>query len=189
MKKARLASPLSCEPVTWKEVGMIGYIHTTRECSLGQLPPAMLQAIRDYFQSHRLGDPESEIRICTETIARKRSPGRLSAFLDGNLDEVTHLAILLTAEWLVWVRHGLRSGTNITGAKLGMIQVKVFIAKRTKNMEMGISGLLNDSKEPARGTLTLGPEPAAQKICDEVLLANQKLVPPAKNKFLRWMRN
>ena len=167
---------------------MSGYIRTTRECSVSQLHPRLSQAIREYFQTHQLGDLDTGTLICCETISEKKNPGKLASFLDGYPDTIIHLGILLTAEWLIWARSGDQSGTMVTGAKLKLIQVKAFVSKRTKDMQLEVSGFIGDSKEYVRGNLEMGPELAAQKFCTEVGQAILKVNPPAKRAFPKWMR-
>jgi hypothetical protein len=166
---------------------MIRYIRTTRECPASQTHPGLYQAIREYFQKHELGDPDTEALMCCETVSQAQDPGRLVSFLDGNPDSVTHLAILLTADWLIWARTGDRSGTSVTGAKLKVIRVKPFVTRRTKDMQLDISGFIYDSKEYVRGSLVIGPDEAAQKLCEMVEEAVLKANPPSKRKFPRWM--
>lgn len=165
---------------------MFGYTRTTRECSTSQIHPSLHQAIRVYFQTHQLGDLDAETLICCETISEKRNPGKLASFLDGDPDSITHLAILLTPEWLIWGRTGDRSGTIVTAAKLKVIQVKAFVARRTKDMQLTISGFISDSKEYVHGSLEMGPDAAAQKLCEVVEKAVLKANPPAKRKFFGW---
>jgi hypothetical protein len=165
---------------------MISYTRTTRECSASQIHPSLYQAIREYFQTHQLGDLDTETLICCETTSEKRNPGKLASFLDGNPDSITHLAILLTAEWLIWARNGDHSGTIVTGAKLKVIQVKAFVAGRTRDMELAVSGFMADSKEYVRGNLEMGPDAAAQKFCEVVEKAVLKANPPVKRKFFGW---
>jgi hypothetical protein len=163
------------------------YVRTTRECLVNHIQPALFQAVREYFQTHQLGDPETGGRVCCETIAEKSSDGnlfsRLASSMEGNPDTTIHLAILLTEDWLVWVRSGNQSGTVVNGARLKMIRVKAYVSRRTKAMELEVSGFINDTKEVVRGNLQMGPEPAAQKMCDEVLQAVNKVNPPVKKSF------
>jgi hypothetical protein len=165
---------------------MSSYIRTTRECTLNQLNPSLLQAIREYFQTHQLGDPDNEILLCCETIAEKHNLGKLDSFLEGDPDKTTHLALLLTADRLIWARNGDRSGTVVTGTRLMGLQVKAFTLKRTKNMQLEITGMINSGKDLARGNLEMGPELAAQKFCEEVMQAVNKVTPPSKKSRLRW---
>ena len=98
-----------------------------------------------------------------------------------------HLAIVLTGEWLIWARHGDQTGAVVTGAKLQVIKVKAFVRRRSKEMELEISGFMADTKEFVRGNLELGPEPAAQKFCDAVVPAVLAAAPPSKSRLPRWL--
>jgi len=162
---------------------MFGYSRTTRICPASHIHPSLIQAIREFFQAHQLGDPETESIQCCETISTRSNPGRLVAWLDGNPDTNIHLAILLTVEWLIWARNGDQTGTVVTGAKLPVIKAKAFVRKNTKDMELEISGFMADTKEYVRGSLELGPDPAAQKFCEAVISAVQKAKPPSKSRF------
>ena len=168
---------------------MFDYTRTTRICPVSQLHPGLSQAIREYFQTHQLGDPETATVLCCETISTRPQPPRLVALLDGNPDTNIHLAILLTAEWLVWARNGDQTGMVVTGARLQVIKVKAFVTRRTKDMELEVSGFLPGTKEYVRGNLGLGPDIAAQKFCDTVCQAVLEANPPVKRKFPRWMGN
>ena len=46
---------------------MSDYTRTTKECTVDQLHPQLFQAIREYFQTHKMGLLEDEIRLCCET--------------------------------------------------------------------------------------------------------------------------
>jgi len=162
---------------------MSDYTRTTRICPVGQINSSLAQVVREYFQTHQLGDPETETLLCSETTSRRDAPGKLVAALDGNPDTEIRLAILITPEWLIWARHGDQTGTVVTGTKLQVIKVKVFVRRRSKDMELEVSGFMNDTKEYVRGNLELGPDPAAQKFCEAVDAAVTKAKPPTKKKF------
>ena len=162
---------------------MFGYTCTTRLCLVSQIHSNLAQAIRKFFQTHQLGDPESETVQCCETISTRPIPSRLVGMLDGNPDNTIHLAILLTADWLVWARHGDQTGTVVTGAKLQVLKAKAYVRRNTKNMELELSGFMAATKEYVRGSLELGPDAAAQKFCETVVAAILKAKPPAKTKF------
>jgi hypothetical protein len=166
---------------------MSSFIRTTRECSISQVNPTLARAIREYFQKHQVGDPESGTLLCCETIGEKQNPDSLVSRLDGNPDTKSFMAIILTAEWLIWGKSGERSGTVVTGARLKVITVKAFVAKRTKDMVLEVSGFINETKELVRGNLEMGPEPAAQKLCEEVGAAVLIANPPVKSKWPKWM--
>ena len=162
------------------------YNHTTRECSVSQLHPNLSQAVREYFQNHQLGDVDSVTRMCCETISEKRNPGKLASILDGSPDTTIHLGTLLTDEWLVWARTGDHSATIVNASRLKGLQVKLLIARRTKDMLLEISGMIGGTKDYVRGNLEMGPELAAQKFCEEVDRVVKIVTPPTKKGRLRW---
>jgi hypothetical protein len=166
---------------------MSGYARTTRECPIDQVQPGLYKIVQEYFQKHQLGDPVTETRLCCETVSEKKEPAGLGVLLAPLLNEgsdtTIHLAMLLTADWLIWARSGDRSEIIVTGARLKFIQVKAFVSRRTKYMELEVTGYINDTKESVRGNLQLGSDLAAQKFCDEVGQAVRKAHPPTKRRF------
>jgi hypothetical protein len=164
---------------------MSSQIRTTRECSFSQIDPVLIQAIREYFDKHHLGDPQVDTVMCCETISETTNPGSLAAILNGNPDRITHLAILLLANWLIWARNGDRTGVTVSGAKLSLLKVKAFVTRRSKEMELEVSGFVNETKDFVRGNLELGPELAAQKLCNEVGQAVDK-AKPASKRTRKW---
>ena len=93
------------------------------------------------------------------------------------------MAILLTAQWLIWARQGDQTGTVVIGAKLQVIKVKAYVTRRMKNMDNAALSIRGLSKEYVRGTLEMGPDPAAQKFCEAVVAAVSNSKPPTKSKF------
>ena len=166
---------------------MSDYDRTTRECLASQLRPELLQAIRKYFQEHRLGDVETETIICCETISRRKSASRLASLLKDDLDTTIHTGVLLTPEWLIWVRRGDQSGTLLTAANLKETRVKAYFSILTKDNGLEISGYTEGSKGRVRGYIGMGPEPATQKFCDQVREAITKVNPPVKRSLRKWL--
>jgi hypothetical protein len=130
-----------------------------------------------------VGDPDTGIVLCCETISSRPKPPMLISLLDGNRDTNIHLATLLTAEWLIWARYGDQTGTVVTGAKFQVIKVNAFVTRHSKDMELEVSGFLTDTKEYVRGNLEMGSDIAAQTFCEAAVAAVLKAKPPAKNKF------
>ena len=166
---------------------MSEYIRTTRECSVGQLHPELLQAIRNYFQEHKLGDLEAETLMCCETISRKKSVGKLVSWLNGKLDTTIYTGMLLTSQWLIWVHHGDQSGTLLNAADLKQIRAEFYISPITKDAGLEIVGYIGDAKSRIRGYIGMGADPAAQKFCEEVRQAIAKVNPPTKKGLFRWL--
>ena len=163
------------------------YSRTTRICTINQLDPALTRALQEYFLAHHIGDLHSETRLCCETVAEKRNPGKLADWLEGNPDTTTRLVILMTTGWLIWARFGDRSGMVVTGASMKVIRIKTYTLKQTKDMQLEVTGFVNETKEYVKGNLEMGPETDAQRFCDEVGKAIDLINPPAKRKLRKWM--
>ena len=166
---------------------MAYYRRSTRECSVSQLTPTLLQAAREYFQPHNLGDLETEVRLCCETISEMKTGSWLTSWLDAGEDSTIHTGILLTGQALVWMRDGNRSGVRAVGAKLINIHARAYSSLFSHDAMLEISGLLEDSKSNIRGVIALGPEAEAQKFCEEVHLAIEKVNPTPPWKWPPWL--
>jgi hypothetical protein len=166
---------------------MSDYHRTTRECSVSQLHPELCQAILSYFQAHALGDLETETIMCCETISEKKNAGRLVSWLNDTLDTTIHTGILLTSQWLIWVRYGDKSGMLLTAANLKHISVGMYTSLFTKDTGLEVVGYVEGSKGQMRGYIGMGPELATQKLCDEARQAIDKVNPPNPKKWPRWL--
>ncbi len=166
---------------------MSEYIRTTRECSVKQLRPELLQAIQDYFFEHRLGSLEAETLMCCETISRKKSAGKMAAWLSGASDTTVYTGMLLTSEWLIWIHSGDQSGMLLNAANLKQIRAEFYTSPLTKDTGLEIAGYIGDAKSRIRGYIGMGAEPAARKFCEEVIQAINKINPPTKKGLFRWL--
>lgn len=169
---------------------MSDYQRTTRECSVKQLHPELFQAVRNYFQENKLGDMEAETLLCCETVSKKKSAGRLASLLKGESDTTIYAGMLLTSQRLIWVRNGDQSGTLLTAAKLKEIQVRAYASMFAKDTGLEIFGYIEGSKSRVRGYVGMGAELAAQKFCEEVRQAIDKVNPPTKKRkgWARWLK-
>jgi hypothetical protein len=167
---------------------MSDYNRTTRECTVSQLRPELHQAIRSYFQEHELGDLGTETIMCCETISEKKDLGRLVSLLKDVQDTTIHTGMLLTAQWLIWVRSGDKSGTVLNAADLKEIQVRAYFSILTKDTGLEILGYIGGAKNKFRGYVGMGTELAAQKFCEEVekAITNANPPPPPK-KLPKWL--
>jgi len=166
---------------------MSDYNRTTRECSVSQLHPELRQAIQSYFREHALGNLEAETLMCCETISRKKDFGRLASLLKGKEDTTIHMGMLLTSQWLIWVRRGDQSGTVLNAANLKEIQVGAYRSILTKDTGLEIFGYIGNSMGKVRGYVGMGTELAAQKFCEEVEKAISNVKPPTKKGWPKWL--
>ena len=166
---------------------MSDYQRTTRECSVRQLRPDLFQAVHAYFQEQRLGSLDAEILMCCETLSEKKGDNKVLSVLQGEVDTKIHMGMLLTSERLIWVRSGDKSGTRLNAADLKDIQVRAFSPLFSKDIGLEIYGYVEGSKSRVRGFIGMGSESAAQKFCEGVQQAIDKVKPPSK-KGKWWAR-
>jgi hypothetical protein len=166
---------------------MSEYDRTTRECPVNQLHPEVFHALKTYFQEKNLGDIETETVLCCETVSTKKSAGGLFSLLSPSVDATIRTGIVLTSEWLVWVRIGDNSGTLLSSANLNDIVVNTYKSMFVNDSGLEIIGYIGDSKLVVRGYVGMGPEPATQKFCDEVKQAVIRLNPPKQTSRPKWL--
>jgi hypothetical protein len=166
---------------------MSEYNRTTRECPVSQLDPEILQAFRKYFEEHQLGKLEAETFQCCETISRRKKVGGLSSWLNDSADTTVHAGIILTSQWLIWVRRGDKSGTRLTAANLNQISVQEHTSIFTNDQGLDILGYIEGSNSAIRGYIGMGSELATQKFCNEVKQAIAKVNPPVRKTWPKWM--
>jgi hypothetical protein len=161
---------------------MSDYRRTTRECSVAQLNPDLARAIRDYARQQQWNNPEAEVVMCCETTSEKISTNRLDALLNSDVDEITHLALIITPQRLIWARSGQRAGVSAASARLKDVRLKIFTPKHTQDVSVDVYGRMEGTRKRVGGRLTLGPDPAAQKFCTEVMRAIDDLTPLSTEK-------
>jgi hypothetical protein len=166
---------------------MSEYFRTTRECSVSQLHPELLQAIRNYFKEHELGDLQAETLICCETISKKKSASKMVSWLSGKSDTTIYTGMLLTSQWLVWVHYGDKSGTLLNAANLNKIRAEFYTSRFTKDASLEIVGYIGDANARVHGYIGMGTDLAAQKFCEEVKQAIIKANPPNKKDLFKWL--
>jgi hypothetical protein len=172
---------------------MSDYTRITRKCLVSHLRPELRKAIRDYSPSQAL-DNEAEYHSlsaetisCYETTSERKSTGKLTSWLNGRSDTITHVGILLTPERLIWVRWGDQSGALLTAANLKEIRVKVYASILTKDTGLEVYGFIGDSKSRVRGYIGMESALIAQEFCDEIRQAIDKVNPPVKRKVPWWL--
>ena len=156
---------------------MSEYIRTARECSVSQLQPELLQAIRRYFQGHDLGDLQTETLLCCEILSRKKRVGALASWPSSKPDTTIYTGMLLTSQWLIWVHHGDQSGTRLNAANLNKIGAQFKPPVFLKDAGLEIVGYIGDENARVRGYVAMGTDVAAQKFCEEVQKAIIKANP------------
>jgi hypothetical protein len=165
---------------------MSDYTRSTTECSVRQLRPELRRTIDEYFEKHTLGDAETETLFCCQTVSERKEPGWLASLLGEKTGPPIYSAALLTATYLIWARTGLQSGVTVTGADLKYIRVRPYVSMFILDAGLQISGIIEGSAKLS-GYIGMGPEPAAQKFCDEVQQAIARVNPSSTKKWPPWM--
>ncbi len=165
---------------------MSNYIRATRECSVYELQPELLQVIQNYFQEHAVGNIQSDVVMCCETVSRKKNTGKVASWLDGKPDTAAYIALVLTSKWLIWAHYGDQSGTQVHSASLNEIHAEFYTPMFSKDSGLRITGFVNEKNSHIRGYLAMGNDPAVQKFCEEVHQAILKANPPTTNNLFKW---
>lgn len=165
---------------------MSDYNRTTRECPVGQLRPELFLAVRKHFQEHKLGNWETETLLCYETTSTQKNTNKLTSWLNDGLDTTVYTGLLLTSEWLIWVRSGDRSGIQLASADLKELAVRVYTSLLTRDTGLEVTGHIEGTKGIIRGGIALESMSVAQEICDAVNQAIIKVNPPAPKSLSRW---
>lgn len=166
---------------------MSEYIRMTRECTVSQFHPEILQTLRGYFQEHKLGDLQAETIACCETISEKKSVGKAASWLRGKQDTTIYTGMLLTSQCLIWVHYGDQSGIRLNTADLKDIQVEFHNSLVTKDAGLEIVGYIGNTNSRVRGYIAMGTDLVAQEFCEEVKQAIRKANPPNPNKPFKWL--
>jgi hypothetical protein len=165
---------------------MSDYNRSTIECSVRQLRPELRRALDDYFQKNSLGDIETETVLCCETVSERKEPNWLASLFGEKVGPPIYTAVLLTSAHLVWARGNLQSDIKVTGADLKFIRAKPYTSMFLSDNGLQVSGIIGNSAT-ASGYIGMGPEPAAQKFCEEVQKAIVRINPAAARKWPSWM--
>ena len=158
------------------------YKRSTRACYFPELKPEIVRAVREYVEKNELGDIERQVLICCETVSEKLKKGGLfgSSMGDPDPDKVHHVGVLVTPEWLIWARHGEKSGANVSTARLKEIEIRDLLSEfkdfKVKLEDDGISvfGFINRSSERVTSMIGLGPGQAAKDLRSVLMQAWQK---------------
>lgn len=165
---------------------MSDYNRSTIECSVKQLRPELRRALDEYFQKNSLGDIETETVMCCETVSERKEPNWLASLFGEKVGPPIYTATLLTSAQLIWARGTLQSEIRVTGADLKFIRAKPYSSMFMSDNGLQVSGIIANSAT-ASGYIGMGPEPAAQKFCEEVRQAIAKVNPSSTRKWPSWM--
>ena len=161
---------------------MSEYHRTTRECTLDQLRPELVAAMRTYAQRQQWANLEAEVLACCETTTERTSTNPVDAWLNGNAPTITHLALIATPDRLIWAYSRDSANTGTASAQYKDMRLKIFTPKHTQDIAVDIYAHMDGTREKAGGRLRLDSGPDAHKFCDAVMRATDTLYPPEVKK-------
>jgi hypothetical protein len=144
---------------------MSHYQRSTKECTLAELRPELLEAIRSYLLKHGLSEIEAQIDMCCETVSKRQKQSALAALLGEEADQIYYTGVFITPQWLVWAHSGDKTGTTVISAQLTEIRAKPIASILARDAGLEVSGYVGGSNTQVRGYLGMGAEEAAQKFC------------------------
>ena len=141
---------------------MNAHTRTTRECSLDSLPAEIVAAIRSHIEQYKLGDIESSILICCETISSEKKAG-----LFRSSTETTVSANLITPSLLIIAEKKENEKPGVISGQLKNLNVQNFedsaMFKINPDTGLNITGRYSDVTRQGTAFIGLGTGPAAEK--------------------------
>jgi hypothetical protein len=140
------------------------YLRTTRECTLDDLQPLLVAAIRGHIEKYELGDVEESALMCCETTSTKKKKG-----LFGGKAEVILTGVVITPQWLIWAGGKENEKAGVLSARLQNLRVedyeKANMYKMIPDTGLSVFGF-QTANDLGSVFIGLGSEPAAQKFRD-----------------------
>lgn len=166
---------------------MPDYRRATRACPFDQLRPEFVNIIREHLQAQHLGDLLDEALMCCETTSETIGMSWYDALFGDNSDAISHLALVLTPQRLIWARTGDRTAATVASAPLSDLIVKVFRPGNSRDFGLKLTVRIAGTRTRVSGQLLLGSEPAAEKFCEEIGRVMHIPTKPGKRLWSRWM--
>jgi len=137
----------------------------THAYTLDQLRPELGRVIHEHLEANNLADLANQVLACCETTADLVGVWWYD-WLPGNTTEpLTHLALVLTPQRLIWARSSERTTPTAVSAPFNDMIVKVFRPGSTNDFGLKLAVRFPGTRGVVNGELLLGPEPAAEKFC------------------------
>jgi len=142
----------------------------TRACTLEKKDEGLKAAIRAHGIKYGLGDIESDVLMCCETISVQQKKGLLGGI------KTTLSAVYVTPKWLVWVDSNERNDAGASTAQLKHIDVRDYQTTASyaimPDQGLNVTGRYTDRNRTGITFIVLDSEPDGQKfrqVLDEAL--------------------
>lgn len=134
---------------------------TTHASTLETLNEDLKAAMRAHGAKYGLGDIESDVLMCCETVSLRQKKG----VFGGN--KTTRSAVYVTPKWLVWADSTDRNDAEVGTAQLKHIEVRDYGTTAsyaiTPDQGLNITGRYTDKNKTGITFIVLGSEPAGQE--------------------------
>jgi hypothetical protein len=161
---------------------MSHFQRTTRACTLDELRPELVEAIRAYAQQQQWDNLEAEVLACCETTTERTAANRLDARLSGSAATLSHLALIATPHRLIWAYSSDRAHAGAASAQYKQMRLKIFTPKLTAGIGVEIYARMDGTGEKTGGRFMLDDNPDARHFCEEVKHATNPVHPPSEEK-------
>jgi hypothetical protein len=156
---------------------------TTRECTLAELRPELVEAIRAYAQRQQWHDLETQVAACAETTTERSNTNLLDALLNGGAATISHLALIATPDRLIWAFSSDRAGAGVAtvgaaSAQYKDMRLKIFTPKNKAAIAVDIYARMDGTREKTGGRFMLDDGPDARHFAAEIKRITDPLSPP-----------
>ena len=158
---------------------MSTYHRTTRECTLAELRPELLEAVRAYAQKQQWKNFEAEVAVCCETTAEKNSTGRLDALINGGAS-LSYLALIATSDRLIWAFSRDHDQAGAASAQFKDMRLKIFTPRNKAAIAVDIYARIEGTRDRSGGRFMLDDGAEARHFAAEVKRLTDLLSEPEK---------
>lgn len=144
---------------------------TTHSCAIADLDASLRARIQAHISQYELGDIESDVLFCCETISvwYKRN-------ILGTKTETSVSAAYVTPKWLVWADSTSRNDASVGSAQLKQIDVNDYETTAmfpiAPDHGINVTGRYTDKNKTGMTFIVLGPDSAGdnfRKILEEAM--------------------
>jgi hypothetical protein len=153
---------------------------TTRECTLTELRPELLEAVRAHAQRQHWDNFEAQVAACCETSTERSSTNRFEVWLNGGATTHSCLALIATPDRLIWAFSSDTVPAGAASALFKEMRLKIFTPKRSANIVVDIYARMDGSRDKSGGRFMLDDGPDARHFAEEVKRLTDPLIQPEK---------
>ena len=144
----------------------------TRICTIDELNPILISAIRAHIKQYQLGEIESSILMCCETASVQQKKG----FFGGSENAVS--AAIVTPQWLVWAESLSNKIAEVNSALLSHIDIHDYAGSAMGTISpdtgMNITGRYTNAVKTGQAFIGIGADELGIKFRQVLHEAMQK---------------